>query len=322
MTRARLRSSLFVALSARGLDLLLEAGQLLAERAQASDPAVDDDRPQREVAQEAHAILMVLGDPLLDRLDRRVLPGAIPGRLELSELPVQAADLGEDLLDPPQLALRELGSVERLQVLIGLDLVLPQPLGQVHELAPDHRDGHDRPADPLLTLLDLLPEPHLLLGVQEVDAADLTEIEADGILGAGTLLGRLLVLLGAPVVLVRGRRQVLLGLARGGQVESVEDLLHLVRGDELPRRLVQPLLGLAVSDSGHGHRGVAVMCGTTLEHRSPSSGSRYELLSRRAPTMRRMRRPESFHGAIFFDASHLRSCDGLEPSMDSTESSD
>ena len=73
----------------------------------------------------------------------------------------------------------ELGAVERLQVLVGLDLALPQPLGQVHELAADQRDGHDRPADPLLAPLDLLPEPDLLLGVQEGDAADLSEVEAD-----------------------------------------------------------------------------------------------------------------------------------------------
>ena len=165
-----------------GLDLLLEPGQLLAERAQAPDPAVDDDRLQREVAQEAHAILVILGDPLLDRLDRRILPGPVPGRLELAELPVQAADLREDVLDPPELALRELGAVERLEVLVGFDLVLPQPLGQVHELTPDHGDGHDHPADPLLAPLDLLPEPNLLLGVQEMDAADLPEIESDGIL--------------------------------------------------------------------------------------------------------------------------------------------
>ena len=284
----------------RRLDLLLEPGQLLAERAQPPHPAVDDDRLQREVAQEAHPVLVVLGDPLLDRLDRRILPGAVPRRLELAELPVQAADLGEDVLDPPQLALRELGSVERLQVLIGLDLVLPQLLGQVHELAPDHRDRHDRPADPLLAALDLLSEPHLLLGVQEVDAADLTQIEADGILGAGLSSAGSSSSSVARSSSSWGAAQGVLGLARGGQVEPMEDLLHLVRGDELPGRLAQPLLGLGLSNSGHGHRGVTVLHGTTLEHRSPSSGSRYGLVSRPTPTMRRTRYPESFHGAHLF----------------------
>ena len=279
----------------RRLDLLLEPAQLLAERTEAPNPAVDDDRLEREIAQEAHPILVILGDPFLDRLDRRILSGPVTRRLELAELPVQATDLREDVLDPAELALRELGPVERLQVLVGLDLALPQLLGQVHELAPDHRDRHDHPADPLLAALDLLSEPHFLLGVQKMDATDLAEIEADGILRAAeALLGRLLVLLGgpvgAPVVLVRRLRQGLLGLTRDGQVESVKDLFHLVRGDKLPWRRAHSFLGLGLSNSGHGHRGATVLHGTTLEHRSPFSGPdttlwpRYDVMSRVRPT--------------------------------------
>ena len=149
---------------------------------------------------------MVLGDPVLDRLDRRVLPRAVPGRLELAELPVQPADLREDVLDAPELGLGELGAVQRLQVLVGVDLALPQLLAQLHELVADQRDGHDRPADPLLATLDLLPEPDLLLGVQKGNASDLPEVEADRVLGAEALLGRLVILVGPRVVLLRRAR--------------------------------------------------------------------------------------------------------------------
>src|SRR6185295_17735385 len=125
----------------------------------------------------------------------------------------------------------------------------------------------------LLAALDLLPEPHLLLGVQKVDAADLAEVEADRILGAEAFLGPLLLLfLGSTALILvrRPPRQVVLGLAGGRQVQPVEDLLHLLRRDEFTGGLVQSLLRLGLSNSGHGHRGGTITCATTLKHRSPS----------------------------------------------------
>jgi hypothetical protein len=54
----------------------------------------------------------------VDRLERGLLARPLPGSLELAELAVQPPDLGEDTEDPPELALRELGAVEGLQVLV------------------------------------------------------------------------------------------------------------------------------------------------------------------------------------------------------------
>jgi hypothetical protein len=136
--------------------------------------------------------------------------------------------------------------------------VLPKTLGQFHELPPDERDGHDRPADSLLASLDLLPKPHLLLRVEEGNAADLPEIQANRVLGAEALLGRLVVFLGAALVVVRRPRQVVVGLDGSGEVQTVKPFLVLVRGTELSRGLGQPPLGLGLSDSGHGHRRAAV----------------------------------------------------------------
>jgi hypothetical protein len=194
--------------------------------------------------------------------------------------------------------------------------VLAQTLGQVHELAPDRRHSHDCPPDPLLPPLDLLPQAHLLLGVQERDAADLTEVEADRILRTEAFLGWLVLFLGPLVILLRrGAGQVVLGLNGLREIEAMKDLLHLVGRNELAG-LVRPFLGLGLSNSGHSHRGAAVMC-TTLQHLHlpPVTGTPSTPL----PNMRRTRPSESFHVGLFFKSSHLSSCDGSEPAVDSDE---
>jgi hypothetical protein len=65
------------------LDLLLEPGQFGGQHAEAPDPAVDDHRLERKITEQPHPVLVVLGGPLLERLDRGVFPGAVPGRLEV-----------------------------------------------------------------------------------------------------------------------------------------------------------------------------------------------------------------------------------------------
>src|SRR5262245_41715798 len=57
---------------------------------------------------------------------------------------------------------------------------------------------------------------------------------------------------------------MILALDGWRQVEAVEHLLHLVGRDELAR-LVSPILGLGLSNSGHSHRGAAVLR-TMLQH--------------------------------------------------------
>ena len=74
----------------------------------------------------------------------------------------------------------------------------------------------------------------------------------------------------AALVLLGGSGEMVLGLAAGGEIQPVQDLFDLLRGDQLPGSLIQSVLRLGLSHPGHSHRGGPVRSVTALEHRSPS----------------------------------------------------
>ena len=87
----------------------------------------------------------------------------------------------------------------------------------------------------LLAPLDLLPKLHLPLRREQGDTPDLSEVEADRVLWAEALLDWLLVLLlAARFELLGGQVDPLLRLG-GGKIDSVQHLLDLLGGHQLPR---------------------------------------------------------------------------------------